>query len=52
MRVASAARADRLLAKELRSNPDEELEELRERAEGALTGPSLLACLRARRQVR
>lgn len=31
---------ERLLAKEARSNPTEELEELRTRAEGALTGPS------------
>jgi hypothetical protein len=31
---------DRLLAKEIRSNPGEELEGLREGAEGALTGPS------------
>jgi hypothetical protein len=31
---------ERLLAKETRSNPSEELEELRTRAEGALTGPS------------
>ena len=31
---------ERLLAKEVRSNPSEELEELRERAEGALAGPS------------
>jgi hypothetical protein len=30
----------RLLAKELRNNPSEELEELRGRAEGALAGPS------------
>jgi hypothetical protein len=30
----------RLLAKEARSNPSEDLEELRARAEGALTGPS------------
>lgn len=31
---------ERLLAKEARGNPTEELEELRTRAEGALTGPS------------
>jgi len=31
---------ERLLAKEARSDPSEELEELRTRAEGALTGPS------------
>src|SRR5215210_2987491 len=31
---------DRLLAKELRRTPGDELEELRARAEGALTGPS------------
>jgi hypothetical protein len=31
---------ERLLAKEARSNPSEELEELRVRAEGALAGPS------------
>lgn len=31
---------ERLLAKEARSNPAEELEELQTRAEGALTGPS------------
>jgi len=31
---------ERLLAKELRSSPSSELEELRTRAEGALTGPS------------
>lgn len=31
---------ERLLAKELRSNPSDELEELRARAEGALAGPS------------
>jgi hypothetical protein len=31
---------ERLLAKEARSNPSEELEELRARAEGALAGPS------------
>ena len=31
---------ERLLAKEMRNNPSEELEELRTRAEGALTGPS------------
>lgn len=31
---------DRLLAKELRHNPSEELQELRDRAEGALAGPS------------
>ncbi|MBK5219286.1 MAG: hypothetical protein JJE35_05825 [Thermoleophilia bacterium] len=31
---------ERLLAKEIRNSPDEELEELRARAEGALTGPS------------
>lgn len=31
---------ERLLAKEARRNPSEELEELRSRAEGALTGPS------------
>jgi hypothetical protein len=31
---------DRLLAKEIRSSPSEELAELRTRAEGALTGPS------------
>jgi hypothetical protein len=31
---------ERLLAKEARRNPSEELEELRARAEGALTGPS------------
>jgi mannose-6-phosphate isomerase-like protein (cupin superfamily) len=31
---------ERLLAKEVRSNPSEELEELRARAEGALAGPS------------
>jgi hypothetical protein len=31
---------ERLLAKELRRSPSEELEELRARAEGALTGPS------------
>lgn len=31
---------ERLLAKEARENPGEELEELRARAEGALTGPS------------
>lgn len=31
---------NRLLTKEIRSNPTEELEELRERAEGALAGPS------------
>ncbi len=31
---------DRLLAKEMRSNPSGELDELRARAEGALTGPS------------
>lgn len=31
---------ERLLAKELRGNPSNELEELRARAEGALTGPS------------
>jgi hypothetical protein len=31
---------ERLLVKEMRNNPAEELEELRERAEAALTGPS------------
>jgi hypothetical protein len=31
---------ERLLIKELRSNPSEDLKELRARAEGALTGPS------------
>ncbi len=31
---------ERLLAKEIRNSPSEELEELRTRAEGALTGPS------------
>lgn len=31
---------ERLLAKELRRNPSEELEELRARADGALVGPS------------
>jgi hypothetical protein len=31
---------ERLLAKEARRNPSDELQELRERAEGALTGPS------------
>jgi hypothetical protein len=31
---------ERLLAKEIRNSPSEELAELRERAEGALTGPS------------
>jgi hypothetical protein len=34
---------ERLLAKEARSNPSEELEELRARAEGALAGPSFWA---------
>lgn len=34
---------ERLLAKELRHNPSEELRELRDRAEGALAGPSFWA---------